>query len=109
VRGEETCAYRPITDPKDCGDLSAALALLLQLQNPFANHLTFGTAQLLAIRSRIPNPGTHPLPNQIAIKLRHRTYNCEERLAATVYPFRCIWPEACTHSARGYAGRNTCG
>jgi hypothetical protein len=29
-------------------------------------------AQLLAIGPRISNSGTHPLPNQIALKLRHR-------------------------------------
>jgi hypothetical protein len=37
-------------------------------------------AQLLAIRPCIPNPGTHPLPYQISLKLRNRTYDCEERL-----------------------------
>jgi hypothetical protein len=80
VRGEESGSNRPVTDPQVCGDLSEAVALRLQFQNAFAVYSTLRTAQLLAIRSRIPNPGTHPLPNQIALKLRHGTNDCEKGL-----------------------------
>src|ERR1019366_7921932 len=72
VRGEEPCADCPIADSEGCGDLSQAVALRFQLKYPFAVYPALRAAKLLAICSRIPNPGTHPLPYQVSLKLRHR-------------------------------------
>jgi hypothetical protein len=50
------------------------------LQNPVPVHGPHWAAQFLAIRSRIPNPGTHPFPNQVMLKLRDSRHDCEECL-----------------------------
>jgi hypothetical protein len=62
VRGEEPCADRPVSDPEFRGDLSKAVALCLQLQNPFMVNPTLWATQLLAILSRITKPGGDALP-----------------------------------------------
>ena len=80
MRGEEPFADRPVPDSQCCGDLPKAVAFRLQYQNPFTVYPALRATELLAIRSRIPNPGTHPLPYQIALKLRHRLHDCEECL-----------------------------
>jgi hypothetical protein len=80
VRGEEPCPDRPVTDPKSCGDLSQAVTFRLQLQNSLAVHGSLWPTEILPIRSRIPNPCTHSLPNQISLKLCHGGHESEERL-----------------------------
>jgi hypothetical protein len=62
LRAQEPGADRSVTDPELCGDLSQAVALRLQLQNLFRAHGTLRAAQRLAIRLRIPNPGSYPFP-----------------------------------------------
>ena len=69
---QEPGADRPVTDPKGCGNLTQAVAQCLQLDNPFAIYRTLRATEHLAIRSRLSNPGTHPFPYQITLKLRHR-------------------------------------
>jgi hypothetical protein len=76
----EPCAHRPIANSQILGDLLQGPALRSHLQNPVPVHGPHGAAQLFAIRPRIPNPRTHPLPDQIALKLCDRTNDCEERL-----------------------------
>jgi len=48
-----------LPDPQILGNLFQGLAL--------RSHLA---TELLAVRSRIPNPSTNPLPNQVTLKLR---------------------------------------
>src|SRR5882672_5094774 len=77
VRGDEPCPDRPVPHPELRRNLPQAVSFRLQLQNPLAIYPALRAAQLFAIRSRIPNPGTYPLSDQIALKLRNRTYDCE--------------------------------
>jgi len=55
-----------------------ALAFGSHLQNAAPVHGPHWASQLLPIRSRIPNPGSHALPYQIALKLRDRRHDGEE-------------------------------
>jgi hypothetical protein len=48
------------------------VALRSHAKNPVAVYSARRATQLLAILSRIPNPGSYPFPYQIALKLRDR-------------------------------------
>jgi hypothetical protein len=80
VRREEPGADRPVTDSKSYGDWTEALALLLWFQNPFAVYRTLPTAKCFPICPCRSNPSTHPLPYQIALKLRNCGHDSEECL-----------------------------
>src|ERR1700676_1364201 len=80
VHGDEPCADCSVADPQVRGDLSPGVAFSLQFQNLFAVDRTLWATKLLSIRSCIPNPGTHPLPNQVSLKLRDRRHDCKKRL-----------------------------
>jgi hypothetical protein len=73
-------AHGPISDLKFRCDLPEAFTLRPQLPNPLGVHGPDWATELFAIRSCISNPRRHPLPDQLTLKLRHRTYDCEERL-----------------------------
>ena len=62
LRAQEAGADRSVADPELCGDLSQAVALRPSIQNLFLAHSTLRAAQRLAIRLRIPNPGSYPFP-----------------------------------------------
>jgi hypothetical protein len=65
-----------MANPKNCGELAQAVALRLQFQNPFKVYPALRTAQLLAIRSRISNPGhslAHLLSDRVQAAQRQRT------------------------------------
>jgi hypothetical protein len=80
VRGEKPVAHCPITDSELCRDLSQAVTLRLQLENPLPVHSTFRTTERLAISLCIANSGADPFANQVTLKLRDRRYDCKKRL-----------------------------
>ena len=61
-----------LPDPQILGNLFQGLALRSHLQNPVPVHSPHWATELLAVRSRTPNPSTNPLPNQVTLKLRDR-------------------------------------
>jgi hypothetical protein len=80
VRREEPCPYRPIADSQIFGDLLQGLALRSHPQNPVRVHGPLWAAQFLAICPCIPNPGTYPLTDQVALKLSNRRHDGKKRL-----------------------------
>ena len=68
VRGEKPRADRSVADPEARGDLSQALTLSLQLENPLAINRAPRATELLAICPRISKPGIYPFPYQISLK-----------------------------------------
>jgi hypothetical protein len=69
---QEPFADRPVPDLEGCEDLSEALAPRLQFQNPISVHAALRATELLAVGPCVPNPSTHPFPDQITFKLRYR-------------------------------------
>jgi hypothetical protein len=86
MRGQEPCADSPIANPQLFSDLSQAESVGLQLQNPVPVHDPHWATELLAILSRIPNPGTHPLPDQVTLQLSDGGHNGKKRLPQTNKP-----------------------
>jgi hypothetical protein len=62
LRAQERGADRSVADPELCGDLSQAVVLRLQFQNLFLAYRSLRAAQRLAIRLRIPYPGSYSFP-----------------------------------------------
>jgi hypothetical protein len=90
VRGDEPCPHRPIANPQVFGDLFQALAFCIHSQNQVAVYGSHWGTALLALRSRIPNPGSYPLTNQITLQLSDGRNDGEERLTqrtARIYVF----------------------
>ena len=72
MRGEEPGADRSVPNLEFCCDLSQAVSFRSHVKNPVAVYSARRATQLLAILSRIPNPGAYTLPDQVALQLRHR-------------------------------------